>query len=361
MATGYNSNTPWTSLTGQISSTPTKTPPTSLRGPIMSPIGQMSSIPGQWNNISNSVNTSGSGQVLGVSTGDSGPDLSNPVKKDNWAREQGYDNYGAYQDYINQQNAAQNALNTGYDEYYRNLDAQMSGLDPQRSAQEQIANNTYNQGFNTVTNQYQQGQKELAGSREKTLRDLSNNLMQSWQQGNTYLGSRGASDSSAANQYAYALTKMGNQQRGDVQGQYDQNIMKLKTTYDTETKNLELAKNSQLQQIAQWFSEAQNALRSQRGQAALQKSQQALSMAMQAAQQVQQQVASQRAALDTWAANHAKTFNELRGQLAQNAQWSMSAPNNFGIGGATQQNYAPATGYGGLTTEKDMWGNPIRR
>lgn len=355
MAVGYNSNTPFTSLTGTIASKPATTPKTSLRGPLMSPIGQMSSIPGQYNNISNDINTAGSGQVLGANV-----DLSNPVKKDNFARDLGYDNWGHYQDYINQQNVAQNELNSGYDEYYRNLDAQMAGLDPQRSAQEQIAQNTYNQGYNTTTDQYIQDQALLDSNRQKTLRDLSNNLMQSWQQGNTYLGSRGASDSSAAGQYAYALTKMGNQQRADVQSQYDQNMFKLKKTYDTETKNLELSKNTQLQQISQWYEEARNALRSQRGQAVLQKSQQALSLAMQAAQKVEQQTASQRAALDSWAVNHATSFNQLRGQLSQNAQWSMPAPNNFGIGDAPTQNTGVVTGYGQDNTKRDIWGNIIR-
>lgn len=289
----------------------------------------------------------------------SAPDLSNPSKQTDYARSLGYAGWDDYQNFLNQQNNANNVLNSGYDQYYRELDAQLSGLDSQRSAQEQIANNTYNQGYNTATSQYNQGQQELANSKQKTLRDLSNNLMQSWQQGNAYLGTRGASDSSAASQYSYALAKLGSQQRGDVQSQYDQNMFKLKNTYDTEVKNLELSKNNQLQQISQWYSEAQNSLRSQRGQAALQKSQQALSIAMQMAQQVQAQVNSKRATLDQWVANHAQSFGELQKQLAQTSQWSMPAPNNFTIGGGTPQNYNVSAGYGTDNTKKDMLGNMI--
>jgi len=106
----------------------------------------------------------------------------------------------------------------GYNDYYKQLDQQLSSLGGQRAGQEQIAQNTYQQGLNTATGQYTQGQQNLDTSRQKTLRDLSSNLAQSWQQGNIALGTRGASDSSAANQYSYALTKMGNRNRGDIQG-----------------------------------------------------------------------------------------------------------------------------------------------
>lgn len=248
-------------------------------------------------------------------------------------------------------------LNAGYDDYFRSLDEQMGGLDQQRGNQEQIAQNTYNQGLNTVNNQRGQGEVDLLNNRSKTLRDLSSNLQSSWQQGNAYLGTRGASDSSAASQYAYALTKMGNQQRGDVQGQYDQNLFKLKNTYDTEVKNLELQKNNQIQQISQWFAEAQNSLRGQKGQAALQKSQQALSMAMQAAQQVQQQSAAQQQALTQWAANHATSFGQLGQQLGQISQFQGSIPAFQGITGGAQGPQGVTAGYGQDTREKDLFGN----
>lgn len=248
----------------------------------------------------------------------------------------------------------------GYGAYLSSLDSQIGGLNDQRSAQESIANNTYNQGLNTVNTQYQQGQTELDANRQKTLRDLSTNLMQMFQQGNAQLGVRGASDSSAAGQYAYALTKMGNQQRGDVQSQYDQNLFKLKNTYDTETKNLELQKNSQLQQIAQWFSEAQSALQGQKGQLAFQQSQQALNTALQLADRVNQEAQSRRATLDQWAANHATSFQQLQGQLAQNSQFQATIPTFQGITGGQQQGAGMATGYGQDTTRKDIFGNPIR-
>ena len=241
---------------------------------------------------------------------------------------------------------AERQLNSGYDAYYKQLDEQLASLGGQRTGQEQIAQNTYDQGYNTATNQLGQAQQSLDTNRQKTLRDLSSNLSQSWQQGNIALGTRGASDSSAANQYSYALSKLGSQQRGDVQGQYDQNMFQLKNTYDTETKNLELQKNTQLQQISQWFAEAQNQLKSQKGQAALQKSQQALSYAMQMAQQVQQESASRRSTLDQWVANHATSFQELAQGLSRTGAFSMQAPQTYNLVGNQAGGGGVATGYG---------------
>lgn len=248
-----------------------------------------------------------------------------------------------------------------YDQYLSSLDQQLGGLDAQRASQEQVANNTYQQGLNTVNSQYAGSQAELDANRQKTLRDLSQNLANSFRAGNQYLGTRGASDSSAANQYSFALAKLGSQQRGDVQSQYDQNLFKLKNTYDTETKNLELEKNNQLQQISQWFAEAQNALRGQKGQVAAQQSQQALSIAMQMAQQVQQQVAQRRAALDTWAANHATSFSQLAQQLGQTGNFNVNAANNLGINQAQQQVPTGVVSGYGQSNDRDMFGNPIYR
>ncbi len=255
----------------------------------------------------------------------------------------------------NQQAEQERILNEGYNQYLSNLDQQLGFYGQSAESQRGQAQNAYNQGANMVGSQYAQNQADLSASREKTLRDLSQNLMQSWQQGNTYLGTRGASDSSAANQYAYALTKMGNQARGDVQGQYDQNMFKLKNTYDTELKNLDYQKQNQLAQISQWYAEAQAQVAGLKGRAAQERSQQALSMAMQMAQQVQADNASKMQALDSWAANHATSWNQLAGQLAQTSSFKAPTPtfNNQGWTGGTGRNTGVMAGYGATTEDKN--------
>lgn len=249
-------------------------------------------------------------------------------------------------------NSVDNQLNSAYDDYYKSLDAQLASLGDQRSAQEQQAQSAYQQGLGTVNNQYQTTQQQLDSNRQKSLRDLSSNLQQSWRQGNVYLGAKGASDSSAAGQYAYALTKMGNQQRGDLQSQYDQNMLGLKTTYDTEIKNLEYSLQGQLAQISQWFAQAQQSLQGARGEAAKEKSNQALNYAMQLAQQAQQDAASRRSTLDQWAANNAKSFNELGGYLQQSGNFQATQPQQYNLFGGQQGGGGVSAGYGSQTDEK---------
>lgn len=240
-----------------------------------------------------------------------------------------------------------------FSSYFASLDEQIAGLDPQRQSQEQIAQNTYTQGMNTLGSQLTQGKADLEANQQKTLRDLSENMRQSWQQGNAMLGTRGASDSSAANQYAYALTKYGNQQRGDVQSQYQAQLSKMQNVYDTESKNLELAKNSQLQQIAQWFADAQNQLRSVVGQGKLQQSQQAYNTALQMMQQAQQEASSRRSALDQWALNKANTYQEAAKAVGLMGQTPVSTPTFNGINSTQQQSTGNVgAGYGATDNKK---------
>lgn len=246
----------------------------------------------------------------------------------------------------------------GFGEYFKQLDAQIEGLGGQRASQEQIAQNTYNQGLNTLNSQLTTGKAELEANQQKTLRDLAQNMRQSWQQGNAMLGTRGASDSSAANQYAYALTKFGNQQRGDVQAQYQGQLFKLQNLYDTESKNLELQKNTQLQQIAQWFAEAQNQLRGVVGQAKLQQGQQAYNNALQMMQQAQQEAASRRAALDQWALNRATSYGEAAKAMGVAGSTQAATPTFNNLFGNVQNtaNRGVSAGYNYTDEQKRQLG-----
>lgn len=211
-------------------------------------------------------------------------------------------------------------LDSLYTDTFSALDSQLAGLDSQRAGQERVAGNTYQQGYNTLSNQYKQNSGDIDTSQKRSLNDLGSTIRQLFQSGNTLLGTRGASDSSAANQYSYALTKMGSQQRGDIMGELDRRRSNLKQTYDTNLQNLELQKNNQLQQIAQWYADSQNSIRGIRADLQRQKSQEALNYAISIANQINQNTANQRNALDTWVMNHAKTLQEAQAGMAQNAQ-----------------------------------------
>lgn len=279
-------------------------------------------------------------------------------------------------------------INSGYDSYFSELDNMLNeGLPSQRAAQEGIAQSQYNQGVNTLTSQRDSGLRDLGtertkaqASQSKTLKDLSNNISNLFQAGNVYLGARGAADSSAANQYAYALTKLGSKQRGDVTSQYAdiQNDIsgrefKLNEIFNTESKNLQETFNQKIGSIAQWFGEQQNALKQAKAQGQLSKSQDLASLsqnllntALQQLQFAQQEAANRRAALEEWAMNNSQNISQLASNLGQVANYSFTAPTAPTIAGTPQLDgqgnfaFAP-TGFGSNSEQKlNIFGQPIR-
>lgn len=230
-------------------------------------------------------------------------------------------------------------IDSGYNDYFGQLDEMLNqGLPSQKSAQENIANSQYTQGVNTLGLQKTQGLDALGQQRVKaedqqvkTLRDISNNIRNSMQAGNIYLGTRGAGDSSAANQYAYALAKMGTQQRGETMNQTGQ-IMNdigsretnLRNIFDTESRNLEESKNQKINEVAVWFADAQNQLRQAKANGQLKKSQdlQALTtnlfnQAMQELNNVKQYAQQRQGMLESWAASNASNIQQLKANMAQ--------------------------------------------
>jgi hypothetical protein len=273
---------------------------------------------------------------------------------------------------------ATNAINQGYDAYFASLNQIMNSYLPQQ--QQALlggAEAQYGQGVNSLNTQrslQQQGLNEqkgvVQGQQKKTLADISNNLRNAYMAGNIYLGARGAGDSSAANQYSYALTKLGSQQRGDVSGQYagiQNQIMgrenALATTYSGAVKDLEFQKNQRVNEVAQWFNEQQIALKQAQASGQLQKgqdlanlSQNLLQMAMQQLQTTQAEIANKRGMLDEWAMNNSTTIEGLKSNLQQvGSQVSYQNPTAQPFGSINQQTgslgYIPY-GLGSTTEEK---------
>lgn len=243
-----------------------------------------------------------------------------------------------------------------YSSYYNYLDSMESALPGQRSTQEQIARNSADMQTNTLSNNFTQNKDLIEQGGVKALTDITNALKQQWQQGNTMLGTRGASDSSAAKQYSYALAKQGSQQRGDIMQEISNRQLNLKRTYDTETQNIAKDLENNMLSIGQWFAEAQNQIRGMRADQQLQASQQAFDYAMQLAQTKQAEFANRRNVLDTWAANKAQTLPQLTQMLAQNAAnlptFQGMNGNIYGGGGS-----GPSLIGSGANTEEDK--NPF--
>jgi len=239
-------------------------------------------------------------------------------------------------------------ISSGWDSYINQLNELIkNGLTGQKSNMEQIVGNQYQSGVGDLNVQQNQGLSNLQTESEqatqnqnKNLKDLSENIRNMFLSGNVFLGSRGAGDSSAANQYSYALTKLGNKARGDVTSQTAQiqaeiakRVTTLKDVVGNEITKLAREKDNKVLEISNWFAEQQNALKERVAQAGLGKSQDLqnltkgiLDQALTRLNQVEQDSRSRQAMLQEWAVNQSKTIGELQNNLAQVASFDPQMP-----------------------------------
>ena len=299
------------------------------------------------------------GQVQGITTGGSGnqpPQPGTPVPGTG-----GQPSQPSYEDRM------RGSINSGWDAYTNQLNDMLNvGLPGQQQAQNQIAQTSYDQGVNTLGTQRDQSTQAVNKQQASSLKDLGSNVKNLFQSGNVYLGARGAGDSSAANQYSYAISKMGTQARGDILTQANDRMNQIGDIYKSETNRLESEKTTRIAQISDWFNQAQNAVRGQIVQARLGKSQdiQQLStniynQALQAMNALQAETANRRSSLEAWAQNNSKTV----GQLVQNMQQIQQMPAFQGLQAgvpqvSSQGQYMAPTGYGASNTrDKGLFGN----
>jgi len=245
------------------------------------------------------------------------------------------------------QQAAQqtrNDINSGFDSYTSQLDQMLGTLPGQEQGQKQIAQNSYNQGISDIGAQKASSTADLATSSRKnseqqvkSLADIADNIRNLFQTGNVMLGTRGAGDSSAADRYSYAVTKLGSKQRGDVLAQtrsIENDIAdrsaKLNNIVTQETAKLKTNFDNQVLQEAQYFQDKQNELlqakangQLQRGQSLASLSSQLLNVAQQQLMAAEQNHRTQQNSLLQWAENNSKTIGQLKDNLAQLGQYSV--------------------------------------
>lgn len=220
-------------------------------------------------------------------------------------------------------NALFNQINSGWDAYTNQLNSMLGELPGQLSAQQGYAKQSFDTSLNEAANQKQSSERQLGEQQKSSLKDLGSNMKNLFQAGNTYLGNRGAGDSSAANQYAYALTQMGSKARADVMAQVQARQNQIGDIFNSEKNRLQTELTSRMSQLTDWFSNAQSQLRQQLGTAGLNKSKdiQALSQnlynqAIQAKQQIEAEARAQQNQLQTWAMNNSKSIAELKANLS---------------------------------------------
>lgn len=235
-------------------------------------------------------------------------------------------------------------INSGYDQYFGMLDSLIGDIPNQQRAQEGILNNTYDQGISNIRSQEQLSLNELGTSRRKneeqqvkTLNDLSANVSNLFRTGQVALGARGAADSSAANQYSYAITKLGNKGRGDVLSQtrsiendINDREARLKETVTSELSNLESEKNTKLAELGMYFNDKRNELMQKKAAGQLDRSQSLanlskslLDQSMQYAMQIDADYRNRRNALFEWATGKSENISQLRSNLSQMGLFSV--------------------------------------
>lgn len=307
------------------------------------------------------------GDVLGGNTGGSpapsnGFDMSlYPGWNDEAAARKNFEETGGPQQQSPQQ--AQDAadarvrgdINTGYEGYFRSLDEQMAGLGGQRTSQEGIVGSQFSQGQADIGLQQTQGlgalqaqEDKTMSNQEKNLKNLTENIRNSMMAGNIYLGSRGAGDSSAANQYSYALTKLGSKARGDVMSQTSDIVQEigqretnLRQIIDNETRRLTTDRNTKMSEIAQWFADSQNQIRQAQASGQLSRgtdlanlSKSLLDQAMNRLGQAETESANRRQGLEQWAMNNANTIQQLKANMQQVTNYNPSLPQQGPIASA---------------------------
>lgn len=274
-----------------------------------------------------------------------------------------------------------NEINGAYDGYISSLDQQLGILGGSFDSMSKGVQASTDQFQNTLDLQKTQGidaltaeKAKLDATQKKTLQGLAEDVTNQFQAGNVYLGARGAGDSSAANQYAYAIAKQGNKQRGDVMAQTADitnqiNLRKENLTkiYDNETKNNKLEYQKQMSSLAQWYADAQSQIAGLKGTANLnrgtslaQMSMDLLTQAKQRAQDIQDQATQRQSTLEAWALNHSNNLEQARAKLGDQSAFTAPAVTRGAIVGAnagTGSNSGSnpvAYGYGSATQDKNL-------
>ena len=178
------------------------------------------------------------------------------------------------------------------------------------------------------------------------------------------LGARGAGDSSAANQYSYALNRVGSKARGDVMNQTSSSMAdiegqkaKLNNIVTQETSRLDTELANTKQSISSWLAEQQNSIKQMIATGQLNKSkdiagltQNALNQAMSAFQTKQQEISNRRSSLESWAMSNANNIASLTQNMQAIGQFTPNMPTaqsiNGGVNMDAQGNMRGLFGYG---------------
>ena len=233
-------------------------------------------------------------------------------------------------------NNTRNAINSGYDQYFSSLDKQLGLLPEQQKNYEDQVGTQFNSQSGSLKTGQDNTLADLTNVENKTnankvnsLRDLEDNIRNQIQAGNTYLGARGAGDSSASNMLSFAYTQLGNKQRSGIMRDANQSLAdiglrknQVVNTYNDQMKQLNEWKSNQILSIAQQINQARQQIEQARasgyvekGQALAGLNQQLMQNAFAKLQQIDAQAANFQSGLQNWANTHATNLNQYLSML----------------------------------------------
>ena len=238
-------------------------------------------------------------------------------------------------------NSGAAGINRQYDQINASLDAQAGYLPEQQNNLTNQVNTLYSGQLNDINSARAGANDALKASTDQVNNQeaqatqlLGQNISDAMDAGNAKLGGMGASDSSGADLYKYALTKLASQSRGQIVNQANQLLTQIglkaadvKRTYDQQTNDLNTWKANQTQKIVQWATDNYNQLQQQKMQANAARQQdltnlqmQLKAQAMQALQNVQSSYQTYQSAYDNWMTQHANSLSSMANTVQSGLQ-----------------------------------------
>ena len=276
-------------------------------------------------------------------------------------------------------NALRSSVNRNYDQVYSALDEYAGLIPTQQTAREQSVNNLYNSQQNEINTAMGGSLGALDGARNnvatnqaKSVRDLQENMRNMLQAGNIQLGIGGAGDSSAANMYAYALSKQAGRNSADISnqassqyGQIDAQAQQIRATADDNLAKLNTWKADNLNSVLTWAQDQVSQIRQQRISATGQKAAALaaaeagiIQNALTSLQNMDSQIATWKQGIQSWAANRMATLDDAKLKMANSSNYNSAdivAKELKGMNGTTSAATSSANmaGYNPWQKQKD--------
>ena len=194
--------------------------------------------------------------------------------------------------------------------------------------------------------QRQNAQSQITQNKTKNLQDLYNNVRNQYQAANTYLGTRGASDSSGADQYGYAIQKEGNKVAGDIMGQASGQQANVQNQYSQMINTLDMKKadldnlaQQQTKQISDWKSQQLYDLQNQISSNREQLKQTDIDQYYARLSQIESAMNNYQQAIQQWALNRNAQLDDMKIQLANSGNFNSTGVTSSELNTLPQWNY----------------------